>query len=226
MDDGVGHVVPSTIKSVGTGRGEMQASRPVDRERIPKINESETVPKIHRMSQFGARVGRSAHPLRVMDRNGTFPARWTATRRRYHTEADALRFLGGGDVVPQGLTVVYCRVSGRGQQDNLKRPVSAMEAHGPGTGVAVDEWLSEIGGGLDFKRKVFLSLRERIEKRESAHRPVAHKDRPTRFGFDWFEHFAQQHGCAITVVNQESLSPQEAMVADPMSVVPIVASRK
>ena len=44
MDDGDGHVVPSTIKSVGTGRGEMQASRPVDRERIPKINESETVP--------------------------------------------------------------------------------------------------------------------------------------------------------------------------------------
>ena len=35
------------------------------------------------------RVGRSAHQLRVMDRNGTFPARWTATGRRYYTEADA-----------------------------------------------------------------------------------------------------------------------------------------
>ena len=180
--------------------------------------------RIYRIPQFGACVGRSAHPLRVMDRNGTFPARGTATGRRYRTEADARRFPGGGDVAPQGLTVVCCRVSGRGQQDDLKRPVFAMEAHGPGVGVAVDEWLSEIGGGLHCKRKVFLSLRERVEKREIAHRPVAHRDRPTRFGFDWFEHFATQH-CAITVVNQESLSPQEEMVADPMSIVPAFSCR-
>ncbi len=171
--------------------------------------------RIYRISQFGARVGRSAHLLRVMDRNGTFPARWTATGRRYYTEADALRFLGGGDVAPQGLTVVYCRVSGRGQRDDLKRQVSAMEAYCLGAGVAVDEF----GGGLDCKHKVFLSLMERIEKRAIAHLPVAHRDRPTRFGFDWFEHFATQHGCTITVVNQESLSPREEMVEDLMAVV-------
>ena len=99
--------------------------------------------KIHRISQFGARVGRSAHQLRVMDRNGTFPARWTATGRRYCTEADALRFLGEGDEAPNGLTVVYCRVSRPGQKDDLKRQVSAMEAYSLGAGVAVDEWLSE-----------------------------------------------------------------------------------
>ena len=175
--------------------------------------------RIYRIPQFGARVGRSAHPLRVMDRNGTFPVRWTATGRRYHTEADARRFPGGGDVASQGLTAVCCRVSGRGQRNDLKRQVSAMEAHGPGAGVAVDEWRSEVGGNLHCKRKVFLSLMERIEKWKIAHLPVAHKDRLTRFGFDWFEHFATQHGCTITVVNQESLSPQEEMVEDWMAVV-------
>ncbi|MYC61245.1 MAG: hypothetical protein F4X16_00200 [Caldilineaceae bacterium SB0661_bin_34] len=48
---------------------------------------------------------------------------------------------------------------------------------------------------------------------------MAHRDRLTRFGFDWFGHFAMQHGCTITVVNQESLSPQEEMVEDPIAVV-------
>ena len=100
-----------------------------------------------------------------------------------------------------------------------------MVAYGPGAGVAVDERLSEVGGGLHGKRKVFLSLRERIEKRGIAHLPVIHKDRPTRFGFDRFEHFATQHGCTIMVVNRESLSPQEAMVADPMSIVPAFSCR-
>jgi predicted site-specific integrase-resolvase len=175
--------------------------------------------EIYRIPQFGAHMRRSAHPLRVMDRNDTFPARGTATGRRYHTEADARRSLGGGDVAPQGLTVVCCRMSSRGQRDDLKRPVSAMAAYGPGAGVAVDEWLSEVGGGLHFKRKVFLSLRERIEKRGIAHLPVVHRNRPTRFGFGRFEHFATQHGCTITVVNQESLLPQEEMVEDPMAVV-------
>ena len=100
-----------------------------------------------------------------------------------------------------------------------------METYCLGAGVAVDEWPSEVGGGLHFKRKVFLSLRERIEKREIAHLPVAHRDRLPRFGFDGFEHFAPQHGCTITVVNQESLSPQEEMVEDWMAVVPTFSCR-
>ncbi|MDE0671336.1 MAG: hypothetical protein OXH72_06305 [Caldilineaceae bacterium] len=58
---------------------------------------------------------------RVMDRNGTFPTRWTAIGHRYYTEADALQFLGEGDAAPKGLTVVYCRVSRRGQQADLER---------------------------------------------------------------------------------------------------------
>ncbi len=129
--------------------------------------------RIYRIPQFGARVGRSAHPLRVMDRNGTFPARGTATGQRYHTEADALRFLSGGDVAPAGFDRGLLPGVRPGQQDDRRRPVSAVEAYGPGAGVAVDEWLSEVGGGLHCKRKVFLSLRERIEKRGIAHLPVA-----------------------------------------------------
>ena len=72
---------------------------------------------------------------------------------------------------------------------------------------------------MNFKHRVFLSLMGRIEKREIAHLPVAHKDRPTRFGFDRCGHFARQHGCTLTVVNQESRSPQEEMVEDLMAVV-------
>ena len=43
---------------------------------------------------------------------------------------------------------------------------------------------------------------------------VAHKDRLCRFGFDFFEHMANENGCKIKVVNQESLSPQQEMVED------------
>ena len=83
----------------------------------------------------------------------------------------------------------------------------------------MDDWLTEIGGGLNFQRPVFRALMERIEKGELGLLLVAHQDRLCRFGFDWFEYFAESHGCEIRVVNQPSLSPQAELVEDLMAVV-------
>ena len=66
---------------------------------------------------------------------------------------------------------------------------------------------------------------ERIENRDIAHLPIAHRDRLTRFGFDGFEPFAQRHGCTLTVVNQASLSPQEELVEDLMAIVHTFSGR-
>ena len=92
-------------------------------------------------------------------------------------------------------------------------------------GVAVDEWRSKIGGGLDFQREVFLSLLERIEARAVVHLLMVHKDRLCRFGSDWFAYFADTHGCEIRVVNQPSLSPQAEWVEDLMVVVDSFSGR-
>ena len=48
---------------------------------------------------------------------------------------------------------------------------------------------------------------------------MAHKDRLTRFGFDMIDHIAERSGCQITVANAESLSPQEELVNDLLSIV-------
>ena len=102
-----------------------------------------------RISQFGPRRGRTATQLRKLDRSGVLPARRTLTGPRYDTEADVARFPGTGDEAPQGLAVVYGRVSNRGQQEDLRSQVATMETYGLGAGVAVDAWLTEIGGGLN-----------------------------------------------------------------------------
>jgi putative resolvase len=48
---------------------------------------------------------------------------------------------------------------------------------------------------------------------------VAHKDRLARFGFDLLDYLAGDSGCEIVVVNQESLSPEQEMVEDLLSIV-------
>ena len=43
---------------------------------------------------------------------------------------------------------------------------------------------------------------------------IAHKDCLARFGMDWFEHYLQQHGCKLVIINNEALSPESEMVQD------------
>lgn len=137
--------------------------------------------------------------------------------QRYFDESD-IRIVTGG--IPQKqLTVVYCRVSSAGQKDDLASQFEAMETYCLTAGIAVDEWIQEIGGGMNFKRKKFLALVDQIQRGEIKNLIVAHKDRLMRFGFDLFEHIALENGCKIEVVNQESLSPQQEMVEDLMAIV-------
>jgi len=54
---------------------------------------------------------------------------------------------------------------------------------------------------------------------------IAHQDRLCRFGFEWFERLCKQHGCALLILNNESLSPEEEMVQDLMTIVHGFSSR-
>lgn len=54
---------------------------------------------------------------------------------------------------------------------------------------------------------------------------LAHRDRLTRFGFEWFEYYAKMNGCELLVLNQERLSPEHEMVQDLMTIVHCFSSR-
>lgn len=94
-----------------------------------------------------------------------------------------------------------------------------MEFFCLGKGLAVDEWVREIGGGLNFKRKKFLSIIFSILKGEISILVVAHKDRLCRFAFDFIQELATSVGCELVVANQESLSPQQELVEDLMAII-------
>jgi predicted site-specific integrase-resolvase len=54
---------------------------------------------------------------------------------------------------------------------------------------------------------------------------VAHKDRLTRFGFDWIEWFCGRFECKIVVLNEAILSPSEEMVEDILAILHCFSSR-
>ena len=181
--------------------------------------------KLYRVQEFAERIGKSTSTLRRWDREGKLPAKRSVGGHRYYDESDVRKALGIESPEQDKKSVVYCRVSSRSQLPDLKSQVEAMRQFCLGAGLAIDEWIEEIGGGMNFKRKRFLSVINRIEEGEISKLIIAHRDRLVRFGFDFFQIFAQRHGCEIVVVNQEQLSPQQEMVEDLMAIVHCFSSR-
>jgi predicted site-specific integrase-resolvase len=169
--------------------------------------------------EFAQKIGVSVKTLQRWDVAGKLPAKRTLSGHRFYTESDLLIAQGLKPVEANRKIVVYCRVSSSGQKPELKNQISAMEAFCLGRGLAVDDWISEIGGGLDFKRKKFLAMIMGMLKGEISTIVVAHKDRMCRFAFEFILELATSVNCEIIVANQESLSPQQELVEDLMAII-------
>ena len=116
--------------------------------------------------------------------------------------------------------VIYARVSSRAQHPDLNRQVAALSNLYPNA-----EIVSEVGGGLNFKRKKLLALLERIFKGDVRMVVVAHKDRLARFGFDLFRWLCEQNRCVLVVLNETTLSPEREMVEDILAILHCFSSR-
>ena len=92
-------------------------------------------------------------------------------------------------------------------------------------GIENAEFLTEIGGGLNFNRPVFLSLVFDIIDHKVDRLIIAHKDRLCRFGFDLLSSICKKSGCELLVLSQEHLSPEQEMVQDLMTIVHCFSSR-
>jgi putative resolvase len=175
--------------------------------------------RTYRVSAFAEAAGVSSSTVRRWDQEGTLsPSRMVGNHRLY-TEDDLRKVTNPKVAEAYRKTVVYCRVSSASQRTDLASQVKAMEPFCLAAGIPVSEWVKEIGGGMNFERRRFLEVIDRIQTGEIEHLIVAHKDRLCRFGFELVEHIAKTNGCKLTVVNQESLSPEAEMVNDLLSIV-------
>ncbi len=82
--------------------------------------------------------------------------------------------------------VAYCRVSSAAQKPDLKNQRLILEEFCVAKGFAYVEFIEEVGGGLNFERKKFTTLMDSIGRGEVGTLIIAHTDRLTHFGFEWY----------------------------------------
>ncbi|OKH46059.1 IS607 family transposase [Scytonema sp. HK-05] len=173
----------------------------------------------YRSPVAASRLGISTKTLQRWENGGKIEAHRTeGNHRRF--KASAIDALLGIEPTDDRKTILYARVSSRGQKDDLDSQVNYLVSKYPGC-----EVIRDIGSGLNFRRKGLLTLLERILSGDVKLVVVSNKDRLCRFGFDHYTWLASKFSCEILVLNNNNLSPEREMVEDILAIIHVFSCR-
>ncbi len=87
------------------------------------------------------------------------------------------------------------------------------------------EVITDVGGGINFKRRGLLSLLDRLHSGEKLTLVVAYRDRLARFGTELISLLIEQNGGQLVVLNRVTYSPQEELAEDLHAILNVFSAR-
>ena len=179
----------------------------------------------YKPKDFAELLGVSVKTLQRWDRDGILKANRTPTDRRYYTYDQYLQFKGIQTENDIRDTVIYARVSTRNQKDDLQNQVEFLKQFCNAKGIIVNQCIEDFGSGLNYNRKKWNKLLDEVMENKIKTIVISNKDRFIRFGYDWFEKFCEKFNTKIIIVNNETLSPNEELVQDIISILRVFSCR-
>ena len=179
----------------------------------------------YKPKDFAELLGVSVKTLQRWDRDGILKANRTPTDRRYYTYDQYLQFKGIQTENDIRDTVIYARVSTRNQKDDLQNQVEFLKQFCNAKGIIVNQCVEDFGSGLNYNRKKWNRLLDEVMANKIKTIVISNKDRFIRFGYDWFEKFCEKFNTKIIIVNNETLSPNEELVQDIISILRVFSCR-
>lgn len=117
--------------------------------------------------------------------------------------------------------VLYARVSSSQNKDNLDTQLDRLRMYAYAKGYKIITEYKEIGSGLNDDRK---KLNEIMNKNDFSTIIIEHKDRLTRFGFNYLEKYFNNKNQKIEVIN-ESTNTQDDLMEDFVSIITSFCAR-
>jgi putative resolvase len=167
--------------------------------------------KLYTLKEACLLLGLHPRTIQKWDKQGKIRVVRTPGGRRRIPESEIRRLQG-----EKGIRSIigYARVSSNTQKDDLERQVEYLRQSG------VQEVITDIGSGLNEKRKGFLRLLDRVLHNEVDKVVILYEDRLTRFGFDTLKKVFEAHGTTIEVLNQTDVKPpQQELVEDLITII-------
>ena len=175
-----------------------------------------------RPGDVAKKLGVSCNTLRRWEREGKISTvRTHGNHRRFDENAFFLSASIATSTEPgERKRYAYCRVSSSKQKDDLERQIKSFQETHP-----EHEIISDIGSGLNFKRKGMLRMVDEIMRGHVQEVVVSHRDRLCRFAFELIEWICHKNGATLVVKDQEIRSAEQELSEDLMAIVHVFSCR-
>jgi len=188
---------------------------------IPESSE-----RLLRPKEVCRRLGISYSTLSRWVREGRIRAIRTAGGVFRIPESEVRRIAEGLPISKVVRAVIYARVSSSDQKSDLERQVEYLTQYCYSKGYRVTDVLSDIASGLKTDRKGLLKLFNYVINRQVDVVVVTYRDRLTRFGFEYLEHFFKQFGVRIEVMfDEEPKNAYQELVEDLIEIITSFAEK-
>ncbi len=122
---------------------------------------------------------------------------------------------------PDKGTVLYARVSSLHQKEDLERQKILLKTDYPDASL-----LSDIGSGLDYKRRNFTKLVKLICTQQISTVVATYRDRIARFGYEMFEEICKANEVRIVVLGGGNEGEEDELKEDLLSIVNVFVARR
>jgi len=166
-------------------------------------------------------LGITSQTLRNWNEKGKIHTIVTPSGIRLYSKKDLCYILGVAYNPPEKRKVAYCRVSSFKQKDDLERQKDFFRTNYPDY-----ELVTDIGSGINWKRKGLRSLLESAMQGDLGEVMVAHRDRLCRFAFELIEFILETKQVKLTVLDENKYQSENGELADDiLSVIHVYSCR-
>lgn len=180
--------------------------------------------KYYSINEFSKILGVSAQTLQNWNANGKLRPHHASTNGyRYYSHEQLNQVM---NIKPnlERTTIGYCRVSSNKQKDDLEQQIENMKLYLTAQGKPF-EIISDIGSGINYKKKGLKELIKRISQNKVEKVVVLYKDRLLRFGFELVEYIASLYNCDIEIIDNTERSEQQELVEDLVQIITVFSCK-
>ena len=180
--------------------------------------------KYYSINEFSKILGVTAQTLRNWDNNGKLhPHHTSSNGYRYYSHEQLNQVM---NIKPNlnRIVIGYCRVSSNKQKDDLEQQIENMKLYLTAQGKPF-EIISDIGSGLNYKKKGLKELIKQISQNKVEKVVVLYKDRLLRFGFELIEYIASLYNCDIEIIDSTEKSEQQELVEDLVKIITVFSCK-
>lgn len=177
--------------------------------------------KLYNISKTAEILDVTPKTLRIWDKENKLKPVLTSGGHRRYKESDINKILGIEEtqVEKKEVCVTYSRVSSQKQKvsGDLDRQSQRLSEYCAKHNLYVKYIIKDCGSGLNDKRSGFVQLTDLVIKGKVNKVIVEHKDRLTRFQYNFIEKMYKVFGCEIIAVDdKEDVSDAEELTRDLM----------